>query len=94
MTAQKTKIKTGKKASQFKLSLTRSNYLFFGIGMVIIIIGYIFMAQGPWNNFWSLTLAPILLVIAYAIIIPVSIMFREKRAQSRPTSETGGDIKQ
>lgn len=58
--------------------LTRENYYLFGIGILIIILGNISLAQGPANSFWSLTLAPILLVLGYCVIIPVSILYKKK----------------
>ncbi len=64
------------------LVLTKKNYLLFGIGVLLIIIGYISMSKGPANSFWSLTLAPIILVIAYLIFIPISIFWREKKTQN------------
>jgi hypothetical protein len=49
------------------------NYLFFGIGLLIIIVGYISLAAG------SITLAPILLVLGYCVFIPISIIINGKR---------------
>ena len=56
----------------------RENYLIFGAGLLVIVIGYIALAQGPWNSFWSLTLAPILLVLGYCVVIPLAILYRKK----------------
>jgi hypothetical protein len=47
------------------------------------------MAQGPADSFWSLTLAPILLVLSYCIIIPISILYRRKaQKEDKPPVET------
>jgi len=56
----------------------RENYIIFGAGLLTIILGYIALAQGPWNSFWSLTLAPILLVLGYCVVIPLAILYRKK----------------
>ncbi len=56
--------------------LTSKNYLLFGIGIVCIIAGYIFMATGETTSVQSVKIAPIVLVIGYCIIIPVSIFFK------------------
>jgi uncharacterized membrane protein HdeD (DUF308 family) len=61
---------------------TRKNIYLLGIGIATILIGYIFMAQPPVNSVWSLTIAPILLLIAYLIIIPVAIFYRGKKKES------------
>ena len=58
--------------------LGKQNYYLFGLGILVLIIGYVFLAQGPWDSFSSRTLAPIILVIGYCIVIPLSIMYRKK----------------
>ena len=60
------------------LPFTKQNYILFSIGILTLILGYIALSIGPWDSFWSLTLAPILLVLAYCVIIPVSILYRTK----------------
>ncbi len=55
------------------------NYILFSIGLALVIFGYIFMANGDVDSFQSLTLAPIMLFIGYIIVIPVSLVYREKR---------------
>jgi hypothetical protein len=57
------------------------NYVLFGLGMLIVIVGYVSLAQGPADSFWSLTLAPILLVIGYVIVIPLAIMYKGSKSQ-------------
>ena len=60
------------------LPFTSENYMLFGVGLGILVIGYIALSRGPWDSFWSLTLAPILLVLAYCVVIPVAILYRKK----------------
>ena len=52
------------------------NYVLFGIGVIVIIIGYILMYTGGTDGFRSIILSPIVLVAGYCVIIPVSIMIR------------------
>ena len=54
------------------------NYVLFGIGVALIIVGYLIMATGEVNSFQSLTLAPIMLFIGYIIVIPTALIYREK----------------
>jgi len=54
------------------------NYVLFGIGLALIIVGYFIMAAGEVNSFQSLTLAPIMLFIGYIIFIPAALIYREK----------------
>lgn len=55
------------------ISLKKTNYLVFLIGVVIITAGYFLMATGGTKSTQSLTISPIFLLIGYLIIIPISI---------------------
>ena len=57
------------------------NYVLFSIGLVLIIAGYFIMAAGEVNSFQSLTLAPIMLFVGYLIIIPIALIYRDKKKQ-------------
>tara|TARA_B100000900_G_C20073587_1_gene511067 strand:- start:10 stop:210 length:201 start_codon:yes stop_codon:yes gene_type:complete len=49
----------------------RKNYLLFLIGVVTIVSGYVLMYLKA-----DIVLAPVLLVIGYCVIIPISIMIK------------------
>lgn len=83
-----TKVKRKVTKEDTSLPFTRENYLFFLAGLLFIVIGYIFMSQGPWNSVASLTIAPILLIIGYLVLVPVSILFHKKEKQVQ-TENTG-----
>ena len=57
------------------------NYFLFGAGLVLLILGYFFMANGEVNSFQSLTLAPILLFLGYIVVIPIALVYREKQTK-------------
>ena len=57
---------------------TTTNYILFGIGLALIIVGYFVMAAGEVNSFQSLTIAPIMLFTGYIIVIPAGLIYREK----------------
>ena len=59
-------------------SFSSKNYLIFGIGLIVIIVGYFIMGTGTVNSFQSLTLAPIMLFIGYIIIIPLALIYKDK----------------
>ena len=61
-------------------SLSKINYILFGIGLTLIILGYILMGKGEVYSFQSLTLAPIMLFIGYIIAIPASLIYRDKNS--------------
>ncbi len=73
------KIKKRGGTAKEKLPFSSTNYLLFGIGLLVIIIGYILLSIGPWNSFYSLTAAPIFLVIGYCVIIPIAILYHKKK---------------
>ncbi len=64
---------------KMQLPFGKTNYFLFAIGIVIILLGYIALAQGPADSFWSLMLAPILLVIGYVVVIPVAILYKDPK---------------
>ena len=80
---QKRKSRDQKKAfeSPFKIYWVKQNYIFLFIGFALLLAGFYFLAQGPWNSFSSLVISPILLFIGYAVIFPISIFFRKKKEQ-------------
>ena len=57
----------------------KKNINIFLVGLVLIILGYVLMAQPPADGFLSLHLAPVVLIIAYLIVIPVAIMVKDKK---------------
>ena len=77
------KVKPKKKSkllvSPFKDYWTKQNYLLFTFGLLIIIVGFILMSQSPWNNTLSLTVSPLILLIAYLVVIPLSILYKKKK---------------
>ncbi|MFA7290411.1 MAG: hypothetical protein WC055_16165 [Melioribacteraceae bacterium] len=60
----------------------KENYLILGVGLILLIAGFYFMGQGNWDSSSSLILSPIVLFIAYVVVIPLSIMFRKKKSIS------------
>ena len=68
------------KKPKIELPFGRRNYTWFGIGILAIVIGYILLAMG------SITLAPILLVAGYCVIIPISIIIsgEKKNKEEKP----------
>jgi hypothetical protein len=51
-----------------ELPFGRKNYLLFAIGALLIVAGYVTLARG------SITLAPILLLVGYLVVIPWAIL--------------------
>jgi uncharacterized membrane protein HdeD (DUF308 family) len=59
------------------------------IGIVVIAIGYILLAQGPVDNPLSLSFAPFLLIGGYCVIIPIALLLKDKDTASDTTKKKG-----
>jgi hypothetical protein len=67
-----------KKMLSESLPFTKLNYQILSAGILCITLGYIALAQDPWNGTMPLVVAPILLLLGYCVVIPVGILFRRK----------------
>ena len=56
----------------------KENYIFLFVGILLLFVGYGLMGQGDWDSSLSLTYSPIVLIIAYLIVFPLSIFYRKK----------------
>ena len=59
------------------LPFRRKNWILFGLGIAVIGLGYFLLSIPPADGFWSLTMAPVLLVVGYCVIIPASILLKD-----------------
>ena len=74
--ATKPKSSGVKGKEKYTLPFGKKNLIWFGIGLLAIIVGYILLGSG------SITLAPILLVLGYCVLIPIAILISgEKKAK-------------
>lgn len=83
MAKQTIKARSTQSAPKWNFPLQKQNFIIIGIGIVVILIGYLLMAtgiteepalpNGKWNNVLAVSIAPILLVIGYCVIIPFGI---------------------
>jgi membrane protein YdbS with pleckstrin-like domain len=55
---------------------TTKNYVVLMIAIGFLILGFILMSFGPWDNQISLSVAPVVLLIGYVILIPLSIFVK------------------
>jgi hypothetical protein len=76
----KTKTKSTKKIidSPFKNYWDSSNYFIFGAGIILLIVGFFLMTKGPWDNPISLSVAPIVLLLAYLVVFPLAIFYKKR----------------
>ncbi len=64
-----------------KLPYSERNIWLFGLGLITIVLGYIFLSLPPVDGFMSLTLAPLLLVLGYCVFIPIALLSRQKEEE-------------
>ncbi len=77
---KKKNVKTATKSlpSPFNMYWEKTNYILFGLGVVIIILGFYLLGQGEWNSSTSLVISPILLFLGFVVVFPASIFYRKK----------------
>lgn len=88
--------KLGKKQKEFSFPLEKENFMIIGLGILVLVIGYVLMSQNSVDGFMPTVVAPILLVAGYCIIIPYGILKKSKSPVTENTeSETaaGPNIK-
>ena len=66
--AEKGRSRAAGKAATPTLSFSRINAILLGSAAGVIALGYLLLAQG------SMTLAPLLLVLGYCVLLPVGII--------------------
>ncbi len=76
---RKKKTITQKGESPFKNYWTKENYWILIGGIALLVIGFFLMAQGPYDNPISLSVSPIVLLIAYVVVLPLAILYKGKK---------------
>jgi len=70
------KVKKG--AASAAPDFDKRNYIILGVGVLLIILGFVFLAGG------DITISPILLVLGYCIIIPLGILLPKGKDEGVP----------
>ena len=68
------------------LPLKRENFLILGVGLLVIIAGYLAMMEGSVEGVLPLVVAPILLVIGYCVIVPIGIFYKKSYIRKQETA--------
>jgi uncharacterized membrane protein YhaH (DUF805 family) len=59
----------------------KENYWILLTGLALVVIGFFLMAQSPYDNPVSLTVSPIILLIAYVVVFPLAILYKGKKQE-------------
>jgi hypothetical protein len=62
---------------------TALNYKLFAISIALLILGYILLGQGPVTNPLSLSVAPVILVAVYLVLLPIAIIAKGKEEKKK-----------
>jgi len=65
-----------KESSEGSAPFTPVNYILFAAGLLDIIIGWFLLRGG------HITIAPVMLIAGYCVIIPMAIVFRKKQTEN------------
>ncbi|HMN24872.1 MAG: hypothetical protein IT276_10130 [Ignavibacteriaceae bacterium] len=88
---RKKNVKTSAKAlpSPFNIYWEKTNYILFGLGALLIILGFYFMSLGEWDSSSSLVVSPIFLFFGFVVVMPASILYRKKGTDqsNKPSSD-------
>lgn len=70
---------------EIKWPYGKKNYIFFGFAMLVILGGFFSLSSG------SDTVAPILLVVGYLILIPIALMVKDDSVSSQSSDSEISD---
>ena len=74
------------------LPYTRWNVVMFAVALGVIVVGYICLSRPPVDGFLSLTLAPVLLVLGYCVLIPIALLMGGTSGKEASTEASGEDV--
>jgi uncharacterized membrane protein YozB (DUF420 family) len=57
---------------------SKANIVLLGITFLIMFVGYLLLGQGPVTNHISWSIAPVILILVYCVLFPLSIVYRSK----------------
>ena len=76
---RKSKLQKQNVESPFKNYWGKENYILLIVGIAVVFVGFYLMSFGPWDNPISLTISPLVLLVAYLVIFPLSIFYKKKK---------------
>ncbi len=65
------------------------------LGLAVIIVGFVCLRTPPVDSFWSMTVAPLLLILGYLVLIPVGLWPRHPKvviSENEPESPNSRSI--
>ena len=59
------------------------NLKLLSLSLLLLVVGYILLGQGPITSIFSWSLAPVLLVGVYCFLIPIAILAKGKSEKKK-----------
>jgi len=72
----------GIKESPFQIIWKKNNWVLFSAGILLLVVGYLLMASGGFQDPNSLTVSPLIILVAYLVVFPMAIMFKKSKKQN------------
>ncbi|MBZ0202252.1 MAG: DUF3098 domain-containing protein [Ignavibacteria bacterium] len=66
------------KKKEFSFPLEKENFMIIGLGILLLVMGYVMMSQNSVDGFIPTVVSPIFLVAGYCVVIPYGIMKKPK----------------
>ncbi len=63
----------------------RMNYVILVAGILTVLVGFFVMSAGDAVSSLSVTIAPLILFIGYCVIIPIGIIYKQKKPAEEQT---------
>ncbi|HEQ98645.1 MAG TPA: hypothetical protein ENO22_04810 [candidate division Zixibacteria bacterium] len=75
--------KTGRKQKDIAdFPFGRKNYILFGAAILVLVLGFIALWMG------DITIAPVLLVVGYCVLIPIAILVKGRKQEPEPETQS------
>lgn len=58
---------------------SKKNYLGILIGAILLVVGFYLLGMKPADNKIALNVAPFILILAFAVVLPVSILMGKEK---------------
>jgi hypothetical protein len=62
---------------------TKKNYLGILLGAVLLALGFYLLGKGPADNKLALNVAPFILIFAFAVVLPISILMGKGKEEKQ-----------
>lgn len=65
--------------SNWSIPLSKTNFIYFALGLIALVIGFYLMTIPPWDSVFALVISPIILIVSYFILFPLGILKKIKQ---------------